>query len=596
MTGYSVTATPRVKLTTANAIFFTTLVFPILSSSFLHYVIPKLHHPPAFSSITAISNTFTTTSIQSSLSNQRLRHATASISSYMAVSGDEGVGGRRLPKRRFPVVPLMGPLITAPPLMVGGEMTLDPPTPLQWKTLQECVVVHRNNQLKQQQLTKEGEIEKSNSSGEGVIGDEELAEGTTTATIGAAPIIAFIDEATGVSMVKPLYINPSVGGRYATLAAVVGIRPASTTTDKNEMGGKGRMQKEDESEASFLEYMNLSNTNDPNESDKKNNGLIIPLNSSVRLVGIGRAVIQDYFYRIPTLLDNGDDDTSRNIGRNGQEEYDDEDIDDGYDDDTPIVMAEFEPLVDDASIYAANDPMKIGNKGAKSHRMSPVHAMEKLARISHNVEIMHASRRKLVAGLKAAKARLDMRDARNRGEFDDLEDHDGLGSLFTNQLALEKSYADVEEKEEEGMTIDEFLSTFKGNMQRIDRNELPQNQPSESEKVATLENYGLNYYGAFSNIPELTRVAVVSIEPYYSEKFRERDEYEFEVASFVAWRTLEGFARKNDLAWSLQSISSVERLERAYEVMFSHRMQLEKLAEEISDELRDCGEECTDLW
>lgn len=78
-------------------------------------------------------------------------------------------------------------------------MTLDPPTPLQWKTLQECVVVHRNNQLKQQQLTKEGEIEKSNSSGEGVIGDEELAEGTTTATIGAAPIIAFIDEATGVS-------------------------------------------------------------------------------------------------------------------------------------------------------------------------------------------------------------------------------------------------------------------------------------------------------------------------------------------------------------------------------------------------------------
>jgi len=514
----------------------------------------------------------------------------------MAVSGDEGVGGRRLPKRRFPVVPLMGPLITAPPLMVGGEMTLDPPTPLQWKTLQECVVVHRNNQLKQQQLTKEGEIEKSNSSGEGVIGDEELAEGTTTATIGAAPIIAFIDEATGVSMVKPLYINPSVGGRYATLAAVVGIRPASTTTDKNEMGGKGRMQKEDESEASFLEYMNLSNTNDPNESDKKNNGLIIPLNSSVRLVGIGRAVIQDYFYRIPTLLDNGDDDTSRNIGRNGQEEYDDEDIDDGYDDDTPIVMAEFEPLVDDASIYAANDPMKIGNKGAKSHRMSPVHAMEKLARISHNVEIMHASRRKLVAGLKAAKARLDMRDARNRGEFDDLEDHDGLGSLFTNQLALEKSYADVEEKEEEGMTIDEFLSTFKGNMQRIDRNELPQNQPSESEKVATLENYGLNYYGAFSNIPELTRVAVVSIEPYYSEKFRERDEYEFEVASFVAWRTLEGFARKNDLAWSLQSISSVERLERAYEVMFSHRMQLEKLAEEISDELRDCGEECTDLW
>jgi len=565
------------ELTTANAIFITILIFPVLSSLISH------------------SNAFSSTN-QLPTSKQRRRYAATSTSSYMEVPGDEGVGGRRLPKRRFPVVPLMGPLITAPPLMVGGEMTLDPPTPLQWKTLQECVVVHRNDQFKQQQLMTKGETGESSNSWQEIIREEdEQVEGTTTATIGAAPIIAFIDEATGVSMVKPLYINPSQGGRYATLAAVVGIRPASTATDENEMGGRGRTMKKEDSEASFLEYMNLSNTNNPNESGKKDNGLIIPLDSSVRLVGIGRAVIQDYFYRIPSLLNNNDF-SSRDVGRNGQEEYDDMDMDDGYDDDTPIVMAEFEPLVDDASIYAANDPLKIGNKGAKSHRMSPVHAMEKLARICHNVEIMHASRRKLIAGLKAAKARLNMRDARTRGEFDDLEDHDGLGLLFTDQLALEKRYANEEEKEEEGMTIDEFLATFKGNMQRIDRSELPQNQPSESEKVAALENYGLNYYGAFSNIPELTRVAIVAMEPYYSKQFRERDEYEFEVTSFVAWRTLEGFARNNDLAWSLQSISSVERLQRAYDVMFSHRMQLEKLAEEISAELIDCGEECTDLW
>ena len=62
-------------------------------------------------------------------------------------------------------------------------MSLNPPTPLQWKTLQECVVVHRNDRAKPE--------------GEGGIEDH-LSEGTT-ATIEAAPIVAFIDETTGVS-------------------------------------------------------------------------------------------------------------------------------------------------------------------------------------------------------------------------------------------------------------------------------------------------------------------------------------------------------------------------------------------------------------
>jgi hypothetical protein len=55
-------------------------------------------------------------------------------------------------------------------------MSLDPPTPLQWKALQECVVVHRNRL-------------KENS--EDVTVD--------TATIRAAPLIAIIDEVTGLT-------------------------------------------------------------------------------------------------------------------------------------------------------------------------------------------------------------------------------------------------------------------------------------------------------------------------------------------------------------------------------------------------------------
>lgn len=59
-------------------------------------------------------------------------------------------------------------------------MVLDPPTPLQWKALQECVVVHRN------QFQQDNDVNMSTS---------------TTATIDAAPLIAIIDEATGVRYV-----------------------------------------------------------------------------------------------------------------------------------------------------------------------------------------------------------------------------------------------------------------------------------------------------------------------------------------------------------------------------------------------------------
>jgi len=448
-------------------------------------------------------------------------------------------------------------------------MSLDPPTPLQWRTLQECVVVHRNELLRQER-------------------DGEEPSETTTATIGAAPIVAFIDDTTATSFVKSQYNNRSHDGRYATLAAVVGIRPATTTPNDTDERATGP---QDDSEASFMEYMNLSNPRDDRDTDDRSK--IVPLDSSVRLVGIGRAKILDYFYRVPTtLLPPTQLHPSTTAPPTAEDDDDiDDDIDNaGYDDNTPIVMAEFAPLVDDASLYAANDPNRVGEKGAKSHRTSPVHAMAKLDKVCHNVDRMHASRRRLVAGLKAARARLEMRDRRNRGEFDDVEDHDGLGSLFAGRSPLGGNGDEDVTDDDAEMSVGEFIATFEGG-----RRSEP-NQPSPSSEVALLENYGLNYYAAFSNLPELTPVAAASIEPYYSETFRERDEYVFEVASFVAWRALEGYAREEDLAWALQSVSSVERLQRAYDVMFEHRMRLEELAREVSAELAECGEECTDLW
>ena len=47
---------------------------------------------------------------------------------------------------------------------------------------------------------------------------------------------------------------------------------------------------------------------------------------------------------------------------------------------------------------------------------------------------------------------------------------------------------------------------------------------------------------------------------------------------------------------ALQIVLNVKQLQQVYNVMFEHRMRLEDLAREVSAELVDRGEECTDLW
>ena len=59
-------------------------------------------------------------------------------------------------------------------------MILNPPTPLQWKALQESVVIHRNNQLSSYNED-----------------DDSSEKDRNFAVIDAAPLIAIIDEHTG---------------------------------------------------------------------------------------------------------------------------------------------------------------------------------------------------------------------------------------------------------------------------------------------------------------------------------------------------------------------------------------------------------------
>lgn len=210
---------------------------------------------------------------------------------------------------------------------------------------------------------------------------------------------------------------------------------------------------------------------------------------------------------------------------------------------------------------------------------------------------MHDDRRVLIEGIKAGKARLDINQARKRGEIeydDDLEDYDGLGALFENYVSDNGDNPRKEEEKE--MNVDEFLATFKGNMKRIDPSELPQNQPTKLEQLEANGDYGMSYYAALSTIRDMTELTVKLLEPYYSPTFRAREEHKAEISSFVVFRALEGYLDNKDIAYALTCTSSVERLMRAYDLMVDHKIQLKKISEKLSLELRECGEECTDLW
>jgi hypothetical protein len=283
---------------------------------------------------------------------------------------------------------------------------------------------------------------------------------------------------------------------------------------------------------------------------------------------VGRASLKEFLYKLPTNLDeeehDDEDDDEEDLVE--AEHNDEDDHDDEDEQQTPIVMAEF-TMLRDTSVSSTAEEKRLGEKGARSLNRSPVHAIAEMSKLHNRVIYLHEDRRRLVKGLKAAKARLE-----NKMMF---EDHDGIGQA---------TYRDEDGEE----IVQEFL-------QRYDHEDevLP---TLDTSVLSTKENYGLNYYSAFSSIPQLTNVALQSFEPYYSPERRSGEEHEMEIASFVAFRALDGFCTPQDIAWALQCTNTIERFNTAYSIMYRHKLSLEKMAEYASQDLRDCGEECTDIF
>jgi len=277
----------------------------------------------------------------------------------------------------------------------------------------------------------------------------------------------------------------------------------------------------------------------------------------VKFMGVGRVFLHDYYSSKDAGLTQEEEELVNILAR--IQEFDEEvaDDDDEEEDDNnelPVVMAEFNILLDDTD-KASSD----------------IHNIAELHRTANKVYRLHEERKNLVSGVRAGIARLFHGKKRLQEQNCDIEyeDCDGLGLVGLVDGDATSNFEDV--------SVPAFEEHIRSDLE-------------------TLDNYGFGYYGILSTMPDLTSQLMSSLEPYYSPQHREREEYGAEVASMVLFNTLKEYATPQELAASLLIPSATERLELGYAIMIRHRNELNDLVKLVSEELSECGEECTDLW
>eukprot|EP00977_Amphora_coffeiformis_P019308 scaffold7149_cov196-Amphora_coffeaeformis.AAC.3 len=467
-------------------------------------------------------------------------------------------------------IPVLGPIPNQGPLLLGAELVLDPPTPWQWQMLQEAVRQHVRYLEHDDDVQNQG-------------------------TIDAAPLVAVLMDPrdTSSSSVRT--------GRYATLAAVVGM----TTTLGGTATGLQQQQLDLTDTVSFSESLQTVTRQG-----------VAPWESKIRLVGVGRALVKDFFYRIPADAINDDDDDdddeghipkvakSATVENARYKDGDDNDLDDNEDDEMidkdrlNLVMAHFVVLTD-----GTNPPGVVrGRRHAPSTtvRKSPVHALSEMASWARKLEYLHHDRRRLVAGLQAATARLKLAQQQQSsldavGFFDNdiwEEDHDGLGMLTASRYDMNLLDGD-EEREATQAAVEDILQ-----FSPVTKDEHNDAYSDEGgSPLDAMENYGMGYSStSFSTIPMVTEVWLEKLEPFYSPELRDTEEYYYEILSFATILAMDKYLTNRQLGWALVCCNTIERMQRAYEWMFQHVRLLEQEAARASTQLRDCGEECTDLW
>lgn len=413
----------------------------------------------------------------------------------------------------FVEIPVIGPLLNAAPLIIGGSMWLSPPTPLQWKTIEVCV-----------------EAQHASSDSEYAI-----------ATVSAAPLVAVLQE----------------GGESVTIAAIEGIvTDESQTIDTRDA-------------ISFRESLASCSSSFYSES------------SRIRLFGVGRAMLSEFTTREEedsTLANEQSQKVETNnipLGNGAGVEIrceDEEEIPSESEDPIlrePVLMARMKLLLDSNTVTDTEF----------SARSSPVHALSQLSMWASRIGFLHEDRQRRIKGLQAAQSRLDMA---SKG----WKDWDGIGTLFGEEKMSEGT-TQFDPEEEYQKKIEDMLQTFAGDHSRP--------LTPEAANLVQLDNYGLTG-NPYSDLQALTKVLVEKLQVYYSPQLVQTEEFRYSIFSWVALRSLQVFLEPQDLQKAMKSTNTCERLELVYDAMMRHKDALQELAQAKSQELLDCGEECTDLF
>lgn len=417
--------------------------------------------------------------------------------------------GARSPETTTLSIPVLSPIPNQPPLMIGSDLVLDPPTPMQWLAIEEAVMQHY-----------------------------EKCQASDIANIDAAPIVAIME----TDEIQERYARGGI--KYATIAAVVGM----SKPDKSNM-------------------IDLNDASSFIESLQRIGKDTLPSERRIRLVGIGRSNLRDFSYRVPTTvqIDMEDDEGYLKVS--------------AYDENLQqrsenIITASFQMLRDGDYFSPSFQSPEQPAYG------SPIHNLNRMSALANSIAHLHADRRKIVAGLQAAKARLQF-----AGAVDDIEDVDGLGAVF----ALKDSMlSDPGDKASTDEIVDKFLSEFPKPDYRLKETEVG---------VSQSDNYGMGFdSSSVSDIADLTRTWMTKLDPFYSPHTRSTETFYYEVLSFVSILSMENVLRSSDLVWSLRCTNTVERLTQAHDWMFTHRERLLERSEIAKGELLECGEKCTDFW
>jgi hypothetical protein len=284
-------------------------------------------------------------------------------------------------------------------------------------------------------------------------------------------------------------------------------------------------------------------------------------------LGVGRAKLTDL---TSSTKEDHNNNNNHNYGVMGSmSSADDTDIDN-----EPILMASMKLVLDGST----------KRNGKCTQHASPIHALNEVSMWTSRIGFLHKDRQKLVQGLQAAQARLN-------GASEEWQDWDGIGDLFSEDGPNNDS---VDE------TLQAFLAMTPDDASFDINNNLESSVPlsAESLRVSKLDNYGMGMTpSAYSDLQALSEVLKKQLEPYYSPSRAESEEFDYCMVSWVALQSLQAYLPQHrEIKDILEYSNTVERMEQLYDNMMAHKRALQELAQAKSRELRDCGEECTDLF